>query len=66
MVYDQFVRILLILDLPKLHTISYQGSFILAGDSRDSHMNTMDERYDNVLIMKSELNWHVHNVEIIL
>ena len=66
MVYDQFVRILLILDLPKLHTISYQGSFILAGDSRDSYMNTMDERYDNVLIMKSELNWHANYVGIIL
>ena len=46
---------LLILDLPKLHTISFNGEFALAGDwihNRKTMING-HESYDNTLIMKS-------------
>ena len=45
----------LILDLPKLHTISFNGS-ALEGDSRDNRKTIINghESYDNTLIMKSK------------
>ena len=45
----------LILDLPKLHTISFNGEFALQGDSRDNRKTMISgyESYDNTLIMKS-------------
>ena len=45
----------LILDLPKLHTISFNGGCDLAGDSRDNRKTKINghESYDNTLIMKS-------------
>ena len=46
----------LILDLPKLHTISFDGGWILAGDFRDNRKTIINghESYDNTLIMKSK------------
>ena len=45
----------LILDLPKLHTISFNGNGALVGDSRDNRKTMINghESYDNTLIMKS-------------
>ena len=45
----------LILDLPKLHTISFNGWSALAGDDRDNRKTMINghESYDNTLIMKS-------------
>ena len=45
----------LILDLPKLHTISFNGPYALAGDNRDNRKTMINghESYDNTLIMKS-------------
>ena len=48
----------LILDLPKLHTISFSldnGSYVLRGDGRDNRETTINghRSYDNTLIMKS-------------
>ena len=45
----------LILDLPKLHTISFYGEFALAGDYRDNRPTMINghESFDNTLIMKS-------------
>ena len=46
----------LILDLPKLHTISFNGDVCaLAGDGRDNCKAIINghESYDNTLIMKS-------------
>ena len=45
----------LILDLPKLHTISFNGRFALEGDDRDNRITIINgyESYDNTLIMKS-------------
>ena len=45
----------LILDLPKLHTISFNGEFALAGDGRDNCETMINghDSYDNTLIMKS-------------
>ena len=45
----------LILDLPKLHTISFNDYYALAGDDRDNHKTMINghESYDNTLIMKS-------------
>ena len=45
----------LILDLPKLHTISFYGEFALAGDNGDNRETMINghESYDNTLIMKS-------------
>ena len=46
-----------ILDLPKLHTISFEGDYGLAGDGRDNRKTIINghESYDNTLIMKSKL-----------
>ena len=45
-----------ILDLPKLHTISYYGSRALQGDNRANCKTIINdhESYDNILIMKSK------------
>ena len=45
----------LILDLPKLHTISFDGYHALRGDDRDNRKTMINghESYDNTLIMKS-------------
>ena len=45
----------LILDLPKLHTISFDGGWALAGDDQDNRQTMINdhESYDNTLIMKS-------------
>ena len=53
----------LILDLPKLHTISFNGDESLVGDWRDNRKTMINghESYDNTLIMKSmwiELKWN--------
>ena len=44
-----------ILDLPKLHTISFNGELALAGDGRDNRKTMINghDSYDNTLIMKS-------------
>ena len=47
--------LLFFLDLPKLHTILFGGSNVLAGDSRDNRKTTImnaSSSYDNTLIMK--------------
>ena len=45
----------LILDLPKLHTISFTGEWALAGDGRNNRKTMINghDSYDNTLIMKS-------------
>ena len=45
----------LILDLPKLHTISFNGDWALDGDYGDNCKTMINghESYDNTLIMKS-------------
>ena len=45
----------LILDLPKLHTISFNGMFALDGDGGYNRKTIINghESYDNTLIMKS-------------
>ena len=45
----------LILDLPKLHTISFNDKYALAGDVRDNRKTMINghESYNNTLIMKS-------------
>ena len=47
----------LILDLPKLHTISFDGNCALDGDDRDNRKTMINghESFDNTLIMKSKL-----------
>ena len=44
----------LILDLPKLHTISFNGKWALQGDGGDNRKTMINghESYDNTLIMK--------------
>ena len=46
----------LILDLPKLHTISFYGIATLSGIGRDNRKTIINghESYDNTLIMKSK------------
>ena len=46
----------LILDLPKLHTISFKGNYALQGDGRDNRKTIINghESYDNTLVMKSK------------
>ena len=46
----------LILDLPKLHTISFYGWNALEGDNGDNRKTMINghESYDNTLIMKSK------------
>ena len=50
----------LILDLPKLHTISFNGNDALAGDDRVNRKTIINgyESFDNTLIMK---NQHIQN-----
>ena len=50
----------LILDLPKLHTISFDGDEALVGDFGDNRKTIINghESYNNTLIMKSKLNWN--------
>ena len=45
----------LILDLPKLNTISFNGTYALAGDCQYNRQTIINghESYDNTLIMKS-------------
>ena len=47
----------LILDLPKLHTISFNDGYALVGDDRDNRKTMINghESFDNTLIMKSTL-----------
>ena len=54
-VHCSFSFSILILDLPKLHTISFNGNWALAGDDRDNRKTMINghESYDNTLIMKS-------------
>ena len=58
----------LILDLPKLHTISFDGNDALVGDCRYNRKTTINghESYDNTLLMKSKLKWNVNCVVIII
>ena len=46
----------LILDLPNLHTISFDGNYALAGDNRDNRKTIInyDDSYDNTLFMISK------------
>ena len=50
----------LILDLPKLHTISFNGVCALSGDDGDNRKTIINghESNDNTLIMKSKLKWN--------
>ena len=50
----------LILDLPKLHTISFDDDLALAGNDGDNRKTIINgyESYDNTLIMKSNLKWN--------
>ena len=45
------------LDLPKLHTISFNDWYALKGNDRDNRKTIINghESYDNTLIMKSKL-----------
>ena len=56
----------LILDLPKLHTISFNSSNALAGDDRDNRKTIINgyKSYNNTLIMKSILNWYEMKCEL--
>ena len=58
----------LILDLPKLHTISFNGGYALDGDDRDNRKTIINGHwsYDNTLIMKSKLKWNVNCVVIMI
>ena len=49
-----------ILDLPKLHTISFHGYEALAGDFGGNRKTIINghESYNNTLIMKSKLKWN--------
>ena len=50
----------LILDLPKLHTISFNDWYALQGDDRDNRKTMINGHlsYDNTFIMKSKLKWN--------
>ena len=58
----------LILDLPKLHTISFYGDDALAGDSQYNRKTIINghESYNNTLIMKSKLKWNVNCILILI
>ena len=61
----------LILDLPKLHTISFNGEQALYGDERANRQTMINghESYDNTLIMKSmyiEMKWNVNCVLMVI
>ena len=47
-------------DLPKLHTIEFDGDNALAGDMRANRKTIINghRSYDNTLIMKSKLKWN--------
>ena len=60
-----------ILDLLKLHTISFNGECALEGDGGDNRQTMINghESYDNTLIMKSmwiEMKWNVNYVLMIV
>ena len=62
----------LILDLPKLHTISFDGDYALEGDGGDDRKREINghESYANTLIMRSTLvdwliDWNVNCVVMI-
>ena len=60
----------LILDLPKLHTISFNDG-ALQGDCRDNRKTIINgyESYDNTLIMKSKyikMKWNVNCVVMMI
>ena len=50
----------LILDLPKLHTISFKCEYALLGDYDENRKTMINdyESFDNTLIMKSKLKWN--------
>ena len=61
----------LILDLPKLNTISFRGYWALNGDSRNNRKTMINghKSFDNTLIMKSmwiEMKWNVNCVLMIV
>ena len=58
----------LILDLPKLHTISFNSEWALAGDNRDNCKTIINGHwsYDNTLIMKSMLKWNEMKCVVIM
>ena len=55
-VYDDCSFSFLILDLPKLHTISFNNGEALEGDDRDNRKTIINghKSYDNTLMMKSK------------
>ena len=57
MIVHFYFILFLILDLPKLHSISFNG-YDVDGDNRDNRKTIINghESYDNTLIMKSKLN----------
>ena len=46
------------LDLPKLHTLSFDGMFVLSGNYQSKYESLINgyKSYDNTLIMRSKLN----------
>ena len=63
----------LILDLPKLHTISFIGDFdyncgIIQGDDEYNRITVINghRSYNNTLIMKSKLKWNVNCVVMMI
>ena len=46
------------LDLPKLHTLSFDGKCVLSGNYQSKYESLINgyESYDNTLIMRSKLN----------
>ena len=62
----------LILDLPKLHTISFSGKFggcTFIGDGGNNRKRMINDHssYDNTLIMRSKIiDWSVNCVEMIV
>ena len=58
--YSFSVHFSFFLDLPKLHTISFNGGYVLAGGDRDNRKTIINghESFDNTLIMKSKLKWN--------
>ena len=58
-----------ILDLPKLHTISFNGDNALAGGDWRNNRKTIingHESYDNTLMMKSKLKLQWNEMRIVL
>ena len=48
------------LDLPKLHTLSFDGMCVLSGNYQSKYESLINgyKSYDNTLIMRSKLNWN--------